>query len=190
MLRTRATQAQAQASTSSSSPGSGSGTQSTPKQHLSAQVHDYTEPDTPIAHYDNRTHAHARNESAIDTEIDPLDKEAKSIQSHARTTSREMNGQQGGGLAGRRGEKSLFLDGLSRLQALGSGGKGKGKAQYRLGMWSSSISQLIDQDLLRSDVDDCEIRANGLKGLSHRAWLLITVVIGLIMISKLLFRKS
>lgn len=142
MLRTRATQAQAQASTStstpSSGPGSGSGPQSTPKHLAAGRVHEYSEPDTPTAHYDNRTHVHARNEAGKDTEIDPLDEEGKLSHSHARTTSREMNGQQtGGGLAGRRGEKGMFLDGLSRLQSIGSGGKGKGKAQYRLGKWSS-----------------------------------------------------
>lgn len=132
MLRTRATQTQASGSASSKST-------STPKQSLTGrnQVHDYVEPDTPTAHYDSRTHVHARNESKSqstskpDGEIDPLEKQG-----------REMNGPQNGagaGLAGRRGEKSLFLDGLSRLQALGSGGKGKGKAQYRLGRYLLSL---------------------------------------------------
>jgi hypothetical protein len=72
------------------------------------------EPDTPLGHYDHRTHAHATPEHE-----------------NGQTFSKSrMNTE---GLAARRGEKGMFLNGLSRLQSLG-GGKGKGKAQYRLGM--------------------------------------------------------
>lgn len=93
------------------------------------------EPDTPTAHYDSRTHQHAEQE------INPLDNAKVDT---GRSTSREMNSNGNAGLAGRRGEKSLFLDGLSRLQSIGSGGKGKGKgAQYRLGS-SDPIVSLAD----------------------------------------------
>jgi hypothetical protein len=71
------------------------------------------EPDTPLGHYDHRTHVHATPE-------------------HENDIKSRMNGNTEG-LAARRGEKGMFLNGLSRLQSLG-GGKGKGKAQYRLGM--------------------------------------------------------
>jgi hypothetical protein len=98
----------------------------------------HREPDTPTAHYDHRTHQHAQAEA----EIDPLDRE---FGTRVKTTSREMNGSSGSGtgsdaagasgLANRRGEKGMFLNGLSRLQSFGGGGKGKGKAQYRLGQY-------------------------------------------------------
>ena len=70
------------------------------------------EPDTPSAHYDNRTHE----------EIDPL-----------ADVPRRMS-LPNEGLATRRGGKGMLLSGLNRLQSLAKGEKGKGKAQYRLGM--------------------------------------------------------
>ena len=72
------------------------------------------EPDTPSAHYDNRTHE----------EIDPL-----------ADVPRRMS-LPNEGLATRRGGKGMLLSGLNRLQSLAKGEKGKGKAQYRLGMFS------------------------------------------------------
>lgn len=111
-------------------------------QHLTpGKVHEYMEPDTPIGHYDSRTHVHAKATDEVEGNLSDIDIQ-DSHGSSGRTTSREMNGGQQN-LAGRRGEKGLFLDGLSRLQALGSGGKGKGKAQYRLGMSRSLKNSII-----------------------------------------------
>lgn len=89
-----------------------------PSQNLTPGPAGVIEPDTPLGHYDSRTHVHATPEH----EINPHEQ--------AFVKSR-MNGNSEG-LAARRGEKGMILNGLSRLQNLG-GGKGKGKAQYRLG---------------------------------------------------------
>jgi len=70
------------------------------------------EPDTPSAHYDNRTHE----------EVDPLE-----------NAPRRMS-LPNEGLATRRGSKRMLLSGLNKLQSLAKGEKGKGKAQYRLGL--------------------------------------------------------
>lgn len=104
------------------------------------------EPDTPIAHYDNRTHAHAQPEN----EIDPLDSSARRMSAPNE------------GLATRRGGKGMLLNGLSKLQNFGNGAKGKGKAQYRLGMsplcclWRLKpglIFRIISSRMVTSDSD-------------------------------------
>jgi hypothetical protein len=72
------------------------------------------EPDTPSAHYDNRSHE----------EVDPLENTLNTRRMSAPSE----------GLATRRGAKGMLLSGLNKLQSFGNGGKGKGKTQYRLGM--------------------------------------------------------
>jgi len=100
------------------------------------------EPDTPSAHYDNRTHQHAQPEN----EIDPLEVQARRMSAPSE------------GIASRRGSKGMILNGLSKLQNLGSGGKGKGKAQYRLGM------------CLRQRVDEYKLIRKGYH-IEHGYWL-------------------
>ena len=115
------------------------------------------------------------------------------LRGHAKGKGSE-SGMGGLGLASRRGETMPKLS-LKRLVSSSEEVKGLAKRGVRLGELDSQKNnprvreQLDLQDALLV-VDGSELIQDALVGLSHRAWLAVTIIVGFILFTRLLTRKS